>query len=117
MAGRLSLVAAFAALLATHAIANDRICTRETLTRGPALTSLQATLEALFARQSGETPDAPPAATPSIELPDDLPAMEVLVVRVKNGKPVMACVDSKEAASRFLNAPSERIGGKIAEEK
>jgi hypothetical protein len=40
------------------------------------------------------------------------------MVRVKDGKPVMACVDSKEAATRFATAPIEKIGGsRIAEEK
>lgn len=37
-------------------------------------------------------------------------AVEVLVARIgTDGKPVMVCVDSEQAARRFLDAPIERV--------
>jgi hypothetical protein len=37
-------------------------------------------------------------------------SMEVLVARIgPDGKPVLACTDSMEAAKRFLEAPAERV--------
>lgn len=112
MAGRLCLVAALAALFATTAVANDRACIRETIGRPPALTALQLAVEQLF--------DAP-QDTP-VESADGvtavLPIMELVMIRVKDGKPVMACVDTKEAAQRFLDAPVAKIGTThTAEEK
>jgi hypothetical protein len=38
----------------------------------------------------------------------------ILMVRVKDGKPVLGCVDSREAAERFLKAPAEKLGGRTA---
>jgi hypothetical protein len=44
--------------------------------------------------------------------------MEVLVVRLgTDGKPVLACVDSKEAARRFLDKPVEAVGSRKAQER
>lgn len=112
MAGRLCLIAAFAALLATTAAANDRACTREALGRPPALTALQLTVEQLFAPSD----DLPLEGTDGVTA--QLPIMEMVMVRVKDGKPVLACVDTKEAAQRFLTAPTAKLGTtRTAEEK
>lgn len=112
MAGRLFFVAALAALLATSAAANDRACTRETVGRIPALTALQLEVDQIFDRMSTPTADTAPGEAV------EFPVMEVLMVRIKDGKPVIACVDSKEAAQRFLNAPIGKIGmTRTAEEK
>lgn len=101
------------ALLAVPAFASDldRACTRETLGRLPAVTELQATLNAIF--------DRPIAAAIETEngVTGDYGTMEVVMVRIKDGKPVVACVDTKEAAEKFLNAPLSQIGSKRAEEK
>jgi len=101
MAGRLSLIAVLAALLATSAMASDYECTRELTGGTPAL---QVSIEHLFDRAAVAAADSPEVVS------DAPPVMELLVVRVKNGKPVMACVDSKEAAKRFFAAPAEKIG-------
>ena len=101
------------ALLAAPMFASelDRACTRETLGRLTAVTELQATLNAIF--------DRPVAASIETEngVTGDYGTMEVVMVRIKDGKPVVACVDTKEAAERFLNAPLSQIGSKRAEEK
>ena len=112
MAGRLCLVAALAALFATTAVANDRACIRETIGRPPALTALQLTVEQLF----DVADDTPVESTDGVTA--TLPIMEMVMVRVKDGKPVLACVDTKEAAQRFLDAPLTKIGTtRTAEEK
>jgi hypothetical protein len=101
------------ALLAMPVLATelDRACTRELPGRLPAVSALQQTIDAIFDRE----------ATPSIEtdngVTSDFTTMEVLVVRVKDGKPVVACVDTKEAAQRFLAAPAAQLGARTAEEK
>ena len=102
MARRL-LIAATAALLAIPALAADR-ATKEAAPRPPALTALELAVEQIFDRLPV------PAADTAAGVSEELPIMEVLMVRVKDGKPVMACVDSKEAARRFLAAPAEKIG-------
>lgn len=102
MARRL-LIAAIAALLAIPAMASDR-ATKEPAPRPPALTALELAVEQIFDRLHVPAADTPAGVT------EELPIMEVLMVRVKDGKPVMACVDSKEAARRFLAAPAEKIG-------
>ena len=117
MAGRLFFAGTAAltalALAATPAFGSelDRACTRDVIAATPAAAvrpDLEVALEAIF--------DANPA--PSIETADGLTGfsetMEVLVVRIENGKPVIGCVDTKEAARRFLTAPA--VDGK-AEEK
>ena len=116
MTGRLSLASVFAAtlaaLFATPASANDQACTRDTIGPAPAVAAihpLQASIDAIF-----EHP-ATIVATP--EGTTDGPSLQMIMVRVKDGKPVMACVDSKESATRFLKAPIEKIRGKHAEEK
>ena len=116
MAGRLSLASVFAAALAalfvTPAIANDQACTRETIGIAPAVAAIhpvQASIDAIF--------DAPANAVTTPEGTTDGPSLQLIMVRVKDGEPVMACVDSKEAATRFLTAPIAQIHGKHAEEK
>ena len=116
MAPRLSMASVFvislAALFATPVAGNDHSCTRETIGRSPVAAELQplhAALEAIF------TVAAP--ADGSGEVTTDGPSLQMIVVRVKDGKPVMACVDNAEAATRFLTAPVEKIRGKAAEDK
>jgi hypothetical protein len=119
MAGRLSMASVFAvalaALFATPAIAADGAHTDDVCTvpsAGPeaqrdaagTATPLEASIAAIFA-----------AATE--EGTTDGPSLQLMVARVKDGKPVMACVDSKEAATRFLAAPIAKIRAKAAEEK
>ncbi len=111
MAGRLCLVAALAALFATTAVANDRACIRETIGRPPALTTLQLTVEQLF----DDRDDVPVESTDGVTA--QLPIMEMVMVRVKDGKAVTACVDTKEAAQRFLAAPVAKIGTTRASEE
>lgn len=108
MAGRRTLIAALAALLAVPAVASDRPLSIDQM---PAVSALQLAINQLSAR-----PELPPAGDPTIG--DEPPSMEMLVVRIKDGKPVIACVSSKEAAQRFLKAPVEKIGTtRIAEEQ
>ena len=116
MAPRLSMTSVFvialAALFATPAMANDQSCTRETIGRAPVTADLQRlhkAIEAIF--------DAPDAGAASVETTTDGPSLQMIVVRVKDGKPVMACVDNQDAATRFLTAPIEKIRGKAAEDK
>lgn len=116
MAGRLSLASVFvltlAALFATPVAASDQACTRDTIGRAPAVNAIQplhAAIEAIF--------EAPSEEGATTEGTTDGPALQMLVVRVTDGKPVMACVDSKEAATNFLAAPAEKIRSKSTEEK
>ena len=114
MAGRLSFAsiasAGALALLATPAFATDldRDCTREGAPRAAAAVTLHASVDSIF-----DAVEARAAANPAGELT----SMEVVVVRIIDGKPVMACVDNKEAAKRFLNAAPEALAGKAAQEK
>jgi hypothetical protein len=92
----------FAALLVTPEPAIDHV---SAVKQGE---PLQAAIEAVY----------PAPADPATGVTSDAPALQMIMVRVKDGKPVMACVDSKEAATRFATAPIEKIGGsRIAEEK
>jgi hypothetical protein len=108
MAGRLSfastVAAAALALLATPALATDldRDCTRETAVRPAAAARLTA-LDEIFASSTGSV--------------DTLQTREVVLARVIDGKLVMACVSSKEAAEKFLAATPEQLRGTRAEEK
>lgn len=114
MAGRLVFASVFAAaaLLATPALASDRACTRETIGRAPVQAAMQAALDEIFDRV-----EKPSVTTPN-GVTGEFTTMEVVMIRIKDGKPVLACVGSKEAAQRFLSAPVEKIGTtKIAEEK
>ena len=116
MAGRLSMASVFvialAALFAMPAAANDQACTRETIGRArlsAEIQPLRAAIEAVFAAAAVDPTTG--------EVTTDGPSLQMLVVRVENGKPVMACVDTKEAATRFLSAPVAKIRGRAAEEK
>jgi hypothetical protein len=125
MSGRSLFASALAAaaLLATPAMtapgpaqagsaSSDMACTREPLGRVPAPAGLQATIDAIFDRDVPADVETPNGVTGEPE------AMEVVMVRIKDGKPVLACVGTKEAATRFLTAPVETIGlTKTAEEK
>jgi hypothetical protein len=83
------------AAAATANAASDESCTRETLKPVAAPTRV---LEA-----------AGPAIAP-------LDGMELLVVRIgPDGKPVMACVDSLEAAKKFFEAPIEKTARRAKE--
>jgi hypothetical protein len=85
----------------------------------PRLSSLEAALDRIFraVQVSGLRPDEGTAArqTGAPHHTESDPG-HVLMVRVKDGKPVLACVDSHEAASRFLEAPVRTSTAK-AEEK
>jgi hypothetical protein len=57
---------------------------------------------------------APPEQNETIETDDGFMAlggsMEVVVARIgADGKPVLGCVDTEEAARRFFEAPAERL--------
>lgn len=115
MAGRLSLAGVFAltlmALFATPVAANDETCIREAIgrvTAANAIHPVHAAIDAIY-----------PAPAADVATADDAtgPELQMIMVRVKDGKPVMACVDSRESATKFLNAPVEKIHGKHAEEK
>jgi hypothetical protein len=110
MAGRLFtasvFVIALAALIATPASASDQACTRDTIGTAAVATrtqTLEAVIEAAFAAPEGHAHDA---STP-----------HMLVARIKDGKVVMACVDTKEAATRFLATPAGKLRSKAAEVK
>lgn len=125
MAGRLSMASVFAialvALFATPAMAADRahaedVCTNAAVEHAGEAKAVEglnaamaASIKAIF-----EAPVADPAAQ---EGTTDGPSLQLMVARVKDGKPVMACVDSKEAATRFLAAPIAKIRARAAEEK
>jgi len=92
---RLIIVGVFAiAAAATANAASDELCTRETL-----------------------KPLGAPAHIDVAQLFEKHEGMEVLIARIApDGKPVLACVDSAEAAKKFLEAPIERAG-RAAKEK
>lgn len=99
----LALVLASMAAPAAFAAANDEACTREMLKPVGAQAQLHIDIAPLFT----ETNDAG-------QLLFD--GGEVLIARIApDGKPVMACVDSAEAAKRFFEAPMEKVGRGKAE--
>ena len=78
------------AMAGTASAASDEACTRETLKPLAVPAQTRIDVEALF------------RAAP-------LDGMEVLIARVgPDGKLVLACVDSAEAAKKFLEAPIEK---------
>jgi hypothetical protein len=113
MAGRLSLAsivaAAALALLATPALATDldRDCTRETVGRVPGAAARLAALDEIFVE----------AVEPVDGLLEGMHTREVVLARIIDGKLVMACVDTKEAAEKFLAATPEQLRATRAEEK
>jgi hypothetical protein len=85
---------------ATASAASDEACTRETLKPLAVPAPTHIDVDALFRAD----PAAGAAAAP-------LEGMEVLIARVgPDGKLVLACVDSAEAAKKFLEAPIEKTG-------
>ena len=100
MSKRAITVAFFAVITATAALAaSDESCTRETLK--PVGAPQHINIATLFEKND--------------EMP--LEGMEVLVARIApDGKAVMACVDSAEAAKKFFEAPIEKTG-RAAKEK
>jgi hypothetical protein len=96
---------ALASLVAPAAFAgaNDEACTREMLKPVGAQAQLHIDVAPLFAATNA-------AGEPQFD------GVEVLLVRIApDGKPVMACVDSAEAAKKFLEAPIEKAGRGKAE--
>ena len=96
--------------LASHASARsnqDEVCTRETFPRGTA----RLDVGALF---------RPPAE--AIETSNGVKltatSFEVVIARIgTDGKPVMVCVDTEDAAQHFLHAPIDRIPSREPREK
>lgn len=125
MSRRMSVLVAAVAFTTTPFVyaaqsANDRDCTREERSRH----------EDVAQREVGSPTPAPvtlaelfavPAGDPSIETEDGVSApgpLEVVVARIaSDGKPVMACVDRREAAERFLKTPVEQLATKKAKEQ
>ena len=89
MTRRLLLAAVSAAVFVSlPALASDQSCTREMLRPIGAAAVTRIDVAPLFERRT----------------------IEVIVARIgKDGKPILACVDSAEAAKRFLEAPVERL--------
>lgn len=117
MAGRFSLagvlVIALAALFATPASAREQACTRDvigTVAPAPEANPLDAVIDAIFAASAAD-------ATAGEEHEHEASTPHMLVARIKDGQVVMACVDTKEAATRFLKAPAEKLRSKAAAEK
>jgi hypothetical protein len=100
---------ACAAVVPAAAAESDFTCTREA--RPPVIMTAEAVavlLETSVRKLEGETVDA--------ESADVFIGGEVLVARIgPDGKPVLACVDSEEAARRFLLAPAGRLRGRAQE--
>lgn len=109
MAGRLSIASSVAAaalaLLATPALATDldRDCTRAAATPVPAAAARLTALDMIF--------DKPEDGVLEFH------TKEVVLARIVDGKLVMACVDTKEAAEKFLSATPEQLRANHAEEK
>jgi hypothetical protein len=109
MSRRIHLIAAVAALCAAPVVLasdtlsehmSDRICTRDATTR-------LATMRARIAEAFAQKPE------PVIALDDRTAPMgpvETIVARIgTDGKPVMSCVDSPEAAERFLTMAVDQL--------
>jgi|SRR5215212_497067 len=78
----------------TASAASDEACTRETLR--PLGARAHIDVAPLF--EKNEAGEVPPEG------------MEVLVARIApDGSPVLACVDSAEAAKKFFEAPMEKV--------
>jgi hypothetical protein len=91
---------------ATASAASDEACTRETLKPLAVPAPTHIDVDALFSPD----PAAGAAAAP-------LEGVEVLIARVgPDGKLVLACVDSAEAAKKFLEAPIEKTRRKAQEQ-
>ncbi|HYI11343.1 MAG TPA: hypothetical protein VEK57_19970 [Thermoanaerobaculia bacterium] len=109
MSRRNHVVAAIAALCVAPVVfasdaasdtASDRICIRGTFVR---TATVRAKLAEAFARK-------PEPAVPQNEFIAPMGPMEVIVARIgADGKPVMSCVDSPEAAERFFGLAIEQL--------
>lgn len=98
-----ALALASMAAPALFAAPNDESCTREMLKPVDAKAQLHIDIAPLFAVTND-------AGAPQFD------GVEVLLVRIApDGKPVMACVDSAEAAKKFLEAPIEKTARGRAE--
>lgn len=111
MSRRISVVLCALVLASTTMVsaenAADRSCTREALS--PAAGVARAELTALFARPDRE---AQVITTPNGVIAPMGPP-EVLMARIgDDGKVVVVCVDSEEAARRFLDGPVPSPGKK-----
>ena len=83
----------FIAVAVTANAASDDSCTRDPMARVSA--RLHIAVAEFF--ETSETQPQPQA-------------LELLVARIgPDGKPVVACVDSAEAAKKFLEAPMEKV--------
>ena len=110
MAGRLSIASSVAAaalaLFATPALASDldRDCTRAAAGPVPAAAARLTALDMIFDK-------------PADGVLEGFHTREVVLARIIDGKLVMACVDTKEAAEKFLSATPEQVRANSAEEK
>jgi len=97
-------------LAAPVASASDDACTREILKpAGAAAVASRIDVAPLFLRQVAQ-PDGTVVDVP-------ISGMEVLVARIgPDGKLVLACVESAEAAKRFLEAPIDQVARKRKEQ-
>jgi hypothetical protein len=104
MSPRKYVLIAVAALAAAPAAlasdAADRSCTRDRMVRAAVFTPRLALVEAFAKPQQDLVEDGMTAP---------MGPLEVIVARIgKDGKPVMSCVDTPEAAERFFKAAEER---------
>jgi len=100
MPRRVFIAVMLAALAATAASASDEACTRDIL-KPVGAPAQRVILDALFEKSAADVYGR---------------GIEVLVVRIGlDGKPVLACVDSAEAAKRFLETPIENVARKARE--
>jgi hypothetical protein len=93
---------AFSLLLASlPATASDRACTREALPQARVAPRIDV-LAAVF--------DARQVADPTSGKVTTIETTEVVIARIgADGKLVLACVDTKDAARRFLEIPAGRL--------
>jgi hypothetical protein len=105
MSRRNHVVAAIAALCVAPVVfasddVSDRICTRDTVARAA---MVRTSLAEAFSQK-------PEQAVPQDDLTAPMGPMEVIVARIgTDGKPVMTCVDTPEAAERFFALAVEQL--------
>ena len=105
MSRRNHVVAAIAALCVAPVVfasddVSDRICTRDTVARAA---TVRTNLAAAFAQK-------PEQVVPADDFTAPMGPMEVIVARIgTDGKPVMSCVDTPEAAERFFALAIEQL--------
>jgi hypothetical protein len=125
MSKALSVLVAAAALAVTPLVygadaarTDDRKSTREETQQQQQEAQVEApapiTLEQLLA----EVPEEPVLVETADGVSATVTQHDVLIARMgADGKPVMACVDSPEAARRFLHATVEKLTPKQAKEQ